>query len=123
MALTIPAGLVWKLAESLAEHGRVKRGYLGVRSQPVELSEEAQKALGRQQAMGVLVVGVEKNSPASSGGLIVSDILVGLAGNPISDPDELVSNLAGSIVGSQVQVEILRGGQPLVLPVVIGERK
>jgi S1-C subfamily serine protease len=123
MALTIPAGLVWQLAESLAQHGRVKRGYLGVRSQPVELSDEAQSALGRQQAMGVLVVGVEKNSPASAGGLIVGDILVGLAGSPLSDPDELVSHLSGSLVGSPAQVEILRGGQRMTLPVVIGERK
>jgi S1-C subfamily serine protease len=123
MALTIPASLVWQLAESLAQHGRVKRGYLGVRSQPVELSEEAQTALGRQQAMGVLVVGVEKNSPASAGGLMVGDILVGLAGSPLSDPDELVSRLAGSLVGSPAPVEILRGGQQLTLPVVIGERQ
>ena len=123
MPLTIPAGLVWQLAESLAQHGRVKRGYLGVRSQPVELSEEAQTALGRQQAMGVLVVGVEKNSPASAGGLMVGDILVGLAGSPLSDPDELVSRLAGSLVGSPAQVEILRGGQWLTLSIVIGERK
>ena len=123
MALTIPAGLVWQMAESLAQHGRVKRGYLGVRSQPVELSEEAQTALGRQQPMGVLVVGVEKNSPASAGGLMVGDILVGLAGSPLSDPDELVSRLAGSLVGNPAQVEILRGGQRLTLSIVIGERK
>lgn len=123
MALTIPAGLVWQMAEALAQEGRVKRGYLGVRSQPVEISEEAQKALGRQQAMGVLVVGVEKNSPASAGGLIVGDILVGLAGSSLSDPDELVSRLSGSLVGSPAQVEILRGGQPKTLSVVIGERK
>lgn len=123
MALTIPAGLVWQMAEALAQEGRVKRGYLGVRSQPVEISEEAQKALGRQQAMGVLVVGVEKNSPASAEGLIVGDILVGLAGSSLSDPDELVSRLSGSLVGSPAQVEILRGGQPKTLSVVIGERK
>ena len=123
IALTIPAGLVWQLAESLAQHGRVKRGYLGVRSQSVELSEEAQSALGRQQATGVLVVGVEKNSPASVGGLIVGDILVSLVGSPITDPDELVGLLSGSIVGSPAQVEILRGGQRTTLSIVIGERK
>jgi len=123
IALTIPAELVWQLAESLAQHGRVKRGYLGVRSQSVELSEEAQSALGRQQATGVLVVGVEKNSPASVGGLIVGDILVSLVGSPITDPDELVGLLSGSIVGSPAQVEILRGGQRTTLSIVIGERK
>lgn len=123
MALTVPAGLVWQIADSLAQHGRVKRGYLGVRSQPVELSDEVQQALGRQQELGLLLVGVEKNSPASAGGLMVGDILVSLAGSPISDPDELVSRLSGSIVGSPTQVEILRGGQRMTLTVVIGERK
>ena len=71
----------------------------------------------------MLVVGVEKNSPASAGGLMVGDILVGLAGSPLSDPDELVSRLAGSLVGNPAQVEILRGGQRLTLSIVIGERK
>jgi S1-C subfamily serine protease len=123
MALTVPAGLVWQIADSLAQHGRVKRGYLGVRSQPVELSDEVQQALGRQQELGLLMVGVEKNSPASAGGLMVGDILVSLAGSPISDPDELVSRLSGSIVGSPTQVENLRGGQRMTLTVVIGERK
>jgi len=123
IALTVPAGLVWQLADSLAQHGHVKRGYLGVRSQPVELSEDAQHALGREQSMGVLVVGVEKNSPASAGGLIVGDILVSLAGSPVSDPDELVSRLSGSIVGNPALVEIIRGGQPKTLTIVIGERQ
>jgi S1-C subfamily serine protease len=62
MALTIPAGLVWQMAEALAQHGHVKRGYLGVRSQPVELSERLK--LWAPAAMGLLVVGVEKNTPA-----------------------------------------------------------
>jgi S1-C subfamily serine protease len=123
MGLTIPASLVWQLADSLAQHGRVKRGYLGVRSQPVELPDETLQALGRQQALGVLIVGVEKNSPASAGGMMVGDILVSLAGSPVSDPDELVSRLSGSIVGSPTQVEILRGGQKKILTILIGERK
>jgi S1-C subfamily serine protease len=54
---------------------------------------------------------------------MVGDILVGLAGSPLSDPDELVSRLAGSLVGSPAQVEILRGGQRTILSIVIGERK
>jgi S1-C subfamily serine protease len=120
--LTIPASLVWQLADALAQHGRVRRGYLGVRSQPVELPEEGQQALGRQQALGVLIVGVEKNSPASAGGMMVGDILVSLAGSPISDPDELVGRLSGSAVGSPMQVEVLRGGQLKTLTIVIGER-
>ena len=63
-SLVVPAGLAWQLAESLAKHGSVRRGYLGVRSQPVEVSAAQQEALGRQQEGGLLLVSVEKRSPA-----------------------------------------------------------
>ncbi len=121
-ALTIPTGLAWQVAASLAQHGRLRRGYLGVRSQPVELSAQAQAALGREQGVGLLLVGVEKDSPAASGGLMVGDILVGLNGQPIPDPDVLVSRLTGSLVGGPAAIEIVRGGQRMQLTVVVGER-
>lgn len=122
-SLTIPAGLAWSIASALAENGRIKRGYLGIRSQPAAISAGQRIALGREQANGLLVVGVEENSPAEKGGLLVGDILVGLAGEPISDPDALAARLIGSVVDQEVEVEILRGGQPTNLKVIIGERR
>ncbi len=122
-ALTIPTSLAWQVAEALVKHGRLRRGFLGVRSQPVELSSQIQTALGREQAIGLLMVGIEKDSPAAAGGMIVGDILVGLNGQIINDPDELVSRLTGNLVGSPTPVEIVRGGQPVQLTIVIGERQ
>jgi S1-C subfamily serine protease len=123
MSLTIPAGLAWSVAEALAKHGHVRRGYLGIRSQPVSVTAAQQGALGREQAVGLLLVSVEDDSPALQGGLLVGDILVGLGGEPIADPDELLARLVGSIVGQPTPVQVLRGGQPLTLTVKIGERK
>jgi S1-C subfamily serine protease len=122
-SLAIPAGLAWQTAADLAKNGRVRRGYLGIRSQPVELPASAQKALGRQQGTGLLLVGIEENSPASAGGLMIGDILVGLAGQVVSDPDELLARLSGSQVGSTISVEVLRGGQPVKVTVTVGERQ
>ena len=122
-SLAIPAGLAWQIAESLARHGSVRRGYLGVRSQPVAIPAAQQKALGRQQASGLLLVSVEENSPAETGGLMVGDILTGLAGQPLTDPDELLARLTGEVVGQATPVEVLRGGQPTLITVTIGERK
>ena len=68
-------------------------------------------------------MGVEDGSPAEQGGLLVGDLLVGLAGQSVSDPDDLAARLVGSIVGQPVAVELLRGGQPASLTVIIGERK
>lgn len=122
-ALTIPTGLAWQVAEALARHGRVRRGYLGVRSQPTALPVTQQQTLGREQPAGLLLVGIEDGSPAAQAGLLVGDILVGLAGEPLNDPDELLARLAGEIVGQSVPVEILRGGRPAKFAVKIGERK
>jgi S1-C subfamily serine protease len=122
-SLTIPVGLVWQVAKVLAQHGYVRRGYLGVRSQPTALPVAQQQALGREQLAGLLLVGVEDGGPAAQAGLLVGDILVGLAGESINDPDELLARLVGDIVGQSVAAEILRGGQPVKIAVKIGERK
>jgi S1-C subfamily serine protease len=119
-SLAIPAGLAWKIAAALAEHGSVKRGFLGIRSQPVEVPEGA---LDREQETGLLVVGIEDDSPAKTGGLLVGDILVGFEGRPIYDHDELLSYLTGEIVGNAAEVEVIRGGKRTTVKVTVAERQ
>ena len=121
-AVTVPADIVWRIADTLIQHGRIKRGYLGIRSQTVDISEASQKALQREQATGLLIVGVENSSPAAKGGLIVGDILVGVAGEPVLHHDELFTRLNGEVVGKSVPIDLIRGGQPQTLNVVIGEK-
>ena len=122
-SLTIPADLAWRVAGTLAEHGHVRRGFLGVRSQPVRIPPPQQQALGRDQSSGLLLVGVEQDSPAEEGGLLVGDILVKLNDQIIADPDELLTALVGSVVGEVSSIEVLRGGKPASLKVTIGERR
>lgn len=122
-ALTIPAGLAWSTAETLAQHGHIRRGFLGVRSQPVELPAAQQRLLKREQSSGLLLVGVEEGSPAEAGGLILGDIIVAIAGHPVADPDELLASLSGDVVGKPTPVEIVRGGQLQTVSVTVGERK
>ena len=122
-SITIPTSLAWQTAETLEKHGHIRRGYLGIRSQPVMLPAVQRQALGRDQETGLLLVGIEEDSPAAKGGLLVGDILVGLAGEPVTEPDQLLYRLVGAVVGKQAPVEILRGGQLLTIQVKIGERK
>jgi S1-C subfamily serine protease len=121
-AITIPADIAWQIADVLLKHGRIKRGYLGIRSQTVEIPSASQKALKREQATGLLIVGVENDSPASRGGFIVGDILVAVAGVQVLHHDELFSRLNGEVAGKSTPIEILRGGQPQTLNVPVGER-
>jgi S1-C subfamily serine protease len=116
-SLTIPVRVAWRLAETLAQHGSVKRGYLGVRTQPVDV------ALEREQNQGLLVLWLEEGGPAEQGGLLVGDILVTVNGQPVGDADDLFSALGSDIVGKSIPLEVLRGGQPKTLQVTVGERK
>jgi len=121
-AITIPATLAWAIADTLAKHGHIQRGYLGIRSQPVSISPYLRTVLGREQEVGLLLVSVETGSPAEKGGLLVGDILVAVGGQPINDPDELLVNLTGQVVGKSTTIQVLRGGQPMTLTVMVGER-
>ena len=123
VSLTIPTAAAWQVAEILAQHGHVRRGFLGVRSQPVPIPTGQQEALGREQESGLLLVGIERGGPAEQAGLLVGDILVAIAGQPVGDADELLCKLVGSIVGQPTPVQVLRGGQPALITVTIGERK
>jgi len=121
--LTIPAEIAWKIARQLADHGSVTRGYLGIRSQQVELSSAAQTALRREQKTGLLVISVEAGSPADSGGVIVGDVVVGFAGAMVADHEYLFTRLTGDVVEKSTALELLRGGQPVTVQVTVGARK
>jgi S1-C subfamily serine protease len=122
VSLTIPADLAWHIAGLLAQHGQVRRAYLGVRSQPVELPESSKESLKQRQSSGLLIVNVENGSPAAHGGLMVGDILVGIGNMPIRDHDQLFTQLGIDLVGKKEKVEILRGGQLLQVDILFKER-
>jgi S1-C subfamily serine protease len=119
-ALAIPAELAWRIAKTLEERGSVRRGYLGILSQPVRLPEG--QRLGLTQRGGLLVVGVEDGSPAGRGGLIIGDILATLDGQPVEDTDDLLVLLGGDRVGRPVPVKLVRGGELEEIEITVGER-
>lgn len=122
-SLTIPVKMAWRVGEALAKHGTVRRGYLGVRTQPVEVPEAGRQALDRDQSHGLLILWLEEGGPAATSGLLVGDILVAIGGQPVGDADELFAVLNSETVGKAIAVEILRGGRPETLNVTVGERK
>jgi S1-C subfamily serine protease len=112
-ALAIPATIAWRVASTLAQQGHVKRGFLGISSQPVATND------GQR---GLLVVRVERGSPAERSGLIVGDVLIGMDGQEVADTDDLQALLAGDRVGRAVPAEIIRGGQKHQITITIGQR-
>jgi S1-C subfamily serine protease len=111
----IPTSTIKRVSEAILEHGYVKRGYLGISTQPVRLPEN----LGQEQRRGLMIIAVEENSPAANAGLVLGDTLVHFDGHAVEHPAALASSLT---VGQTVSVKILRGGQLQDMNVTIGER-
>jgi S1-C subfamily serine protease len=117
--LSIPATAAETLVQQLLTHGRLKRGYLGVTSQPVRLPANVAEAAG--QDSGLLVVGIQPASPAEHAGLFVGDILVGLDGRPLRDTDDLRHLLGPEHVDTPATLRVVRGGEPRDLDITIRE--
>jgi S1-C subfamily serine protease len=118
LELVIPAGLAMETAARIAAHGSIRRGQLGIRSQEVEIPESLQGSV-KGQRTGLLLVGVENNSPAAVGGLMLGDIVVRFDGAAIESHQALIGMLTDETIGRKVPVELLRGGALKTLSVTV----
>jgi S1-C subfamily serine protease len=119
-SVTIPATTVRRVVEALLSHGHIRRGFLGISTQPVRLPEALAESVG--QGTGLLVSNVEPGTPAAEGGLIMGDTLVRLDGEPVRDHEDLVTLLSGDRVGRKVPLQVIRGGELRDLTITVGER-
>lgn len=121
VSITLPVATIRRVADTLATHGRIKRGFLGVSAQPVRLPESVAEAAA--QETGLLLVAVEPGSPADQGGLLLGDVIIALDGQAVRQMDDLMASLSGDRVGMAVPVRLVRGGQVQEFEVTIGERE
>jgi serine protease Do len=120
LGVVIPAGIAWKTAATLLEHGGLKRGYLGIAGQPVQLSESQRGSDNREAAL--LVVNVTPDGPAAAAGVLVGDILMDFDGHPVTSPEDLLDVLAADRIGREATLKILRGTTATEVKVRVGER-
>ncbi|HEX9796318.1 MAG TPA: trypsin-like peptidase domain-containing protein [Anaerolineales bacterium] len=120
VSLTVPTETIRRVAAELGEHGRVRRGYLGVAAQPAELPKAVAGELGRE--IGLLLVTVEADSPAEAAGLALGDTIVALDGLAVETLDDLGVPLSPDRIGAEVSVQVLRGGELMERKLTIGER-
>ena len=119
ISITVSAPDIRRVVETLLSHGRIRRGYLGVGSQPVRLPSALAQQLG--QETGLLLVSVAPGSPAEQHGLLLGDTIVALDGQPVRHIDDLLALLSGEGIGKTVLVSIIRGGEVRELTITIGE--
>jgi S1-C subfamily serine protease len=101
---------------ALMTDGRVRRAYLGVAGGPRPLPARARRE--RNQDSGVEVIEITPDSPAERAGLRPEDLIVELAGARVQGVDDIQRLMVADLIGSPVDVEVLRGGEPLRLRLV-----
>jgi len=120
LGIVVPVAIVWKAAATVLEHGGIKRGYLGLAGQTVAVPDHQRASHGRGQAL--LVVAVTPGGPAEQAGLLVGDLLLDFESKPVEAPEDLLALLAGSSIGRDIPLRILRGASVVDVLVKIGER-
>ena len=116
IGFAIPANMVRVVVASARSGGKaVKRPWLGARLQAV--TPEIAETLGLKRPGGALVANVVAGSPAARAGLKLSDLIIGVEGQAIDDPNAFDYRFATRPLGGTAEIEIQRGGRSVKLSV------
>jgi S1-C subfamily serine protease len=110
----------WVLAE-LMQHGRVRRGVLGLAAQTRPIDRRLARHHWLTQRTGVEINEVLKGKPADKAGLRDGDILVSIDGQVVDSVDQIHKQLGASSIGRELSLRILRAGKSLELKVTPSE--
>ena len=119
IGFAIPANLAKPIVDQLQKFGRARRGWLGVRIQPV--TDEIAQGLGLPRASGALVASLSEDGPAAKGKVEVGDVVLSFDGQPITEMRRLPRVVAETPVGKAVNVEVWRKGAKRTLKIRLGE--
>jgi S1-C subfamily serine protease len=107
----------------IAKQGSVPAGWLGVKVDDLtQLSESEISKLGLVKRSGVIIREAVSGSPAASGGIKRSDVIVGLDGFEVNSKADLSAALSSLPAGQTVTLRIVRELEKLQVPVVLGPR-
>jgi len=121
-ALAIPITTVNRVIDQLLTTGRVSRGHLGLGMRVLRLPTALVERLSLPNDIGLMIVSAEPGGPADRAGVLIGDILTAVGNTPVADPAELLAFLGGDHVGRDVEVKLIRAGEPKTITITVGER-
>lgn len=119
IGFSIPSNMAERVVADLQEHGRVRRGWLGVGIQPVD--EEIAESVALEEAEGVMISNVMEGYPAEEAGMISGDVVLKFAGEDTPDTRTLLRAVADTPAGTEVEVVVWRDGEEVTLNVTVAE--
>ena len=108
-----------RVVQSLRSDGRIKRAYLGVGTQQVQLQDAVRSKAGQES--GLLVITVDPKSPADQAGIMQGDTLVALGGASAATLEDLYRKVRTLKVGAKETVKVIRAGEVKELSLTVGE--
>lgn len=112
IGFAIPSNLAQWVAEQLKQNGKIIRGWLGLKIQPLE--EEISGLSG-----GVLVSDVSVGGPAEKSGIKAGDIIYSYNNKAVQNTKEFSRRVAESKIGSEGKIGVWRNGQKRDVNIVI----
>ena len=118
IGFAVPTELAANVISQLREFGETRRGWLGVRIQPV--TDEIAESLGMDEAKGALVAGVIRGGPVDDGSILAGDVILKFDGRDVDNVRDLPRVVAESPVGKAVDVVVIRKGKEETVKVTLG---
>jgi len=109
IGFAVPVDLVKPVTDQLIKTGKVVRGYMGIRPQPVD--DALRKALGLEDTRGVLVADVISGQPADKAGVRSGDVIITVNGEKTEGIEQFRKQIATLAPGSSTAVGIIRDGE------------
>ena len=105
----------------LIRDGRIRRGYIGVAGQNVPIHRRIVRFYGLPLETGVLVVSIEKNSPAQRAGLREGDLIIAFNDQSIGSVHHLHKVMVGEQIGVTAKLTVVRHIEKLELYILPAE--
>jgi S1-C subfamily serine protease len=100
-----------QIAAQLIRFGKIRKAYLGLMLQQVELVPKLRTANELKNKSGLFISSIEERSPAMAAGLRAGDIVVGFKNETIETSDELFKLLTENTIGTTLDIEVLRNNE------------
>lgn len=120
ISFAIPVNMVRGVMDQILEHGRVRRGWLGVSSE--ELPRQMAASLGIDPPVALRISSVDRNGPAARAGVRVDDLVTHLNGQPILNAQEALNRVAAMTPGSELEIRGVRGKARMTFKATLEER-
>ena len=117
ICFAIAVDLAKFVATSLIRDGHIVRAWIGVAGQNARLRRHLVRRHDLAHESGVLVLSIERGSPAERTLLREGDVIVSLAGQPVAGVDDLHKLLAGNAIGVRTTIAVLRNSELVTLEI------